>query len=224
MTWQGKEWGDLWKGRVFTLSNFISAFRVFLLPFFFVTISNYAENPSQIVFLGYSILLTALAVFSDFLDGFIARLLHQESTFGRYLDPVCDKLVTVGGLGLVTYFFDFPFWILAIYIIRELVGVWFGMFLYLKRGLQGRPNWWGKLGVGLVSFSVLWYMLVPYFRFREIDSEFLYHPEYSAYLLLIVLALGVMGYASVYWKIVFDPATVPHDLEEKKKKPKYKKL
>ncbi len=42
--------------------------------------------------------LFAIAAFSDLLDGFLARLLHQESAFGRFLDPVADKLMVATAL------------------------------------------------------------------------------------------------------------------------------
>ncbi|MGJ4733330.1 CDP-alcohol phosphatidyltransferase family protein [Leptospira levettii] len=215
---------DLFQDRIFTLSNFLSIFRVLLLPFFFYSTYDYAKDPSNLSAFFASIGYALVAVITDYLDGLFARLLHQETTLGRYLDPVCDKLVTLGGLSVVTLHFDFPSWVLIVYFIREVLGVWLGGFLYLKRGLQGRPNWWGKFGVGIVAVSVIWYMSLPYFHQFGAPYPFLLHPVISAYVLLFVLTAGVIAYVVRYWNIVLHPEAIELDPENKKQAKKYQKI
>ncbi|MCW7462462.1 CDP-alcohol phosphatidyltransferase family protein [Leptospira limi] len=215
---------DLFQDRIFTLSNFLSIFRVLLLPFFFYSTYDYAKDPSNLKAFFSSIGYALVAVFTDYLDGLFARLLHQETNLGRYLDPVCDKLVTLGGLSVVTLHFAFPSWILIVYFIREVLGVWLGGFLYLKRGLQGRPNWWGKFGVGIVAVSVIWYMSLPYFHQFGAPYPFLMHPVISAYVLLFVLTAGVIAYVVRYWNIVLHPEAIELDPENKKQAKKYQKI
>lgn len=215
---------ELFQDKIFTLSNFLSISRVLLLPFFFYSTLRYAKNPHDTSALFISIYLCLSAVLTDYLDGLFARLLKQETNLGRYLDPVCDKLVTLGGLLVVTIHFDFPKWILIVYFIRELLGVWLGGFLYLKRGLQGRPNLWGKFGVGLVAVSVLWYMSIPYFEKAGYPHEILKKPVISAYVLLFVLTMGVIAYIIRYWNIILHPEAIELDLENKKQAKKYTKV
>lgn len=193
-------------------------------PFFFQSTYAYAHDPANLSAFSASIFYALAAVISDYLDGLFARLLHQETTLGRYLDPVCDKLVTLGGLFVVTIHFDFPSWILIVYFIREILGVWLGGYLYLKRGLQGRPNWWGKFGVGIVAVSVIWYMSLPYFLKFGAPYSFLLHPVISAYVLLFVLSAGVVAYILRYWNIVFHPEAIELDPENKKQAKKYQKI
>ncbi|TGL57304.1 CDP-alcohol phosphatidyltransferase family protein [Leptospira ognonensis] len=225
MPLEGKKAKELFEDRIFTLSNFISVSRVFMLPFFFYTTAEYAKNPQNLIYFYSSIALCLAAVLTDYLDGLFARLMHQETTLGRYLDPVCDKFVTLGGLVVVNYHFGFPLWILIVYFIREILGVWLGGFLYLKRGLQGKPNWWGKFGVGLVAVSVLWYMLIPHLVLQglEIASWYL-HAEYSAYVLLAVVLLGMIAYIINYWNIVFHPEKTVIDPENKKQAKRFNRL
>lgn len=217
---QEKKAKELLEERIFTLSNFISLSRVFLVPPFLIYSIEYANSPGLDTFF-YPALICVIAVFTDYLDGKIARLFKQETTLGRYLDPVCDKIVTLCGLGVIMFYFDFPLWILVIYLIRELMGVWFGGYLYFKRGLQGKPNWWGKLGVGIVAWSVIWYMSLPLLKTYPNLPEAFFHPEWSGYILLVVLALGIMGYAQRYWQIVFHPEKQIIDPDDKKQKKKY---
>lgn len=217
---QEKKAKEILQDKIFTLSNFISLSRVFLVPPFITYSIDYARNPSFETFF-YPALICAIAVLTDYLDGKIARLLNQQTVLGRYLDPVCDKIVTLTGLGIIVFYFDFPLWILAIYLVRELMGVWFGGYLYFKRGLQGKPNWWGKLGVGIVALSVLWYMALPLLETIPGLPGFFFHPEWSGYLLLVVLVLGVVGYFQRYWQIVFHPEKQVIDPEDEKQKKKY---
>jgi CDP-diacylglycerol---glycerol-3-phosphate 3-phosphatidyltransferase len=194
---------DIKKERIFTLPNIISAVRVALLPVFIFFSIQYRNNPNSPEYLYGSLAVVAMAITSDFLDGFVARLLKQESVIGRYLDPVCDKIVTIGGLFVVVLYYGFPLPILFLYIIRELLGVWLGTFLFFKRGIQGRPNIWGKLGVTNVAISVTWYVSSPYLLSTFGSNSLLNQPWLSAYALVFILVAGSITYTISYWDIVF---------------------
>lgn len=217
---QKKTAKELLEEKIFTISNFLSFCRVLFVPPFIYYSLEYANDPSVESFF-YPALICVLTILTDYLDGKMARLLKQETILGRYLDPVCDKIATLTGLGVVVTLFNFPIWILALYAIREILGVVFGGYLYFKRGLQGKPNWWGKLGVGIVGFSVLWYMSIPLIKtFPNLPSLFL-QPQWTGYILVVVLILGVIGYANRYWQIVFHPEKQVIDPTDNKQKKKY---
>ena len=103
-------------------------------------------------------ILFALAVATDFLDGFIARTLGQESSLGRFLDPLCDKLliyslalffVRDGKLSIV---FVLPIFVrdLVVDVVRSR-SAWGGRVLPANR--------WGKIKFNLqaiaIAFSVI---------------------------------------------------------------------
>ncbi len=96
---------------------------------------------------------------SDFLDGFIARRYNSESIYGKYLDPVCDKIFTIVGILLISAYYDYPITILYLIVVRECLGVIIGTFLFFKRGFQGEPNIFGKLGVIIVNVNIAFYIL-----------------------------------------------------------------
>ncbi|MDX8393892.1 MAG: CDP-diacylglycerol--glycerol-3-phosphate 3-phosphatidyltransferase [Mariprofundales bacterium] len=79
-----------------TLSNQLTLARIALIPvFILVFYASYSWS-----FIGAS-LLFALAAITDWFDGYLARMRDEETEFGRFLDPVADKLLVVTALVLL---------------------------------------------------------------------------------------------------------------------------
>ena len=79
-----------------TLPTIITLFRIALIPLFVVVFYlpfAWANLASAAIF--------ALASISDWVDGYLARMLKQESVFGAFLDPVADKLMVVVAIILI---------------------------------------------------------------------------------------------------------------------------
>lgn len=195
---------EILKDKVFTISNFLSISRALLLPFFVQYASEFKEDTSNLKYYYVLLFICFLVVLSDYLDGLVARLLNEETILGRYLDPVSDKIVTIGGLSTITAYFQFPLWILILYIIREIIGVWLGLFLYFKRGIQGKPNAWGKWQVALVAVCVIHYLSIPVLIKQFPDLIISTFPEISGYLLIAVVFFGSIRYLSDYWEIAWN--------------------
>ena len=75
------------------LPNLLTLSRILLIPFFVLVY----VIPGEGTYI-YSATLFALAAFTDWLDGYLARLLEQTTPFGAFLDPVADKLIVVSAL------------------------------------------------------------------------------------------------------------------------------
>jgi len=76
--------------------NLLTLLRLLLIPL--LVLAYYWENPMRpVVVFG----IFALAGFTDWLDGFLARKLGQMSPFGAFMDPVADKLIVVVSLILL---------------------------------------------------------------------------------------------------------------------------
>jgi len=79
-----------------TLPTAITLFRIALIPLFVVVFYlpfAWANLAAAAIF--------AIASFSDWVDGYLARMLKQESSFGAFLDPVADKLMVVVAIVLL---------------------------------------------------------------------------------------------------------------------------
>jgi len=74
--------------------NKLTLLRVILIPFFvfFLLSTNIEYNVL------YALIFFALASFTDALDGYLARKYNQVTTFGKLMDPVADKMLTISAL------------------------------------------------------------------------------------------------------------------------------
>lgn len=104
---------DVVTDRVVTVPNVISLVRLLMVPVFAVLIAQGHD--------GWAILVLAVSGASDWLDGVLARRLHQVSRLGQVLDPAADRLfifVTLLGLaarGVV------PWWLVVVLVSREVM-------------------------------------------------------------------------------------------------------
>jgi cardiolipin synthase len=81
------------------LANTLTLARIGLIPFILVTFFINYPTPRLI-----AAFLFGLACVTDFLDGFVARTLNQETRFGQILDPIADKLLVASTLLMLVGF------------------------------------------------------------------------------------------------------------------------
>lgn len=91
-------------------------------------------------------ILYAVIGWSDYLDGFVARLTGQYSRLGALLDPIIDRLLILSGVAVCWRFDLLPRWALALVIAREVLVLVLSRY-GLKRGVELRINWFGRIGV-----------------------------------------------------------------------------
>ncbi len=99
------------------LPNFLTLGRMILAPPIVILLFFPGKLPSAIaagIFL--------IASLTDFFDGFIARRFKLESSFGRFLDPIADKVLVTSSLIMLIALDRVPAWIVMLLITRE-VGV-----------------------------------------------------------------------------------------------------
>jgi len=90
--------------------------------------------------------LFATIGWSDYLDGFVARLTGQYSRLGAILDPLVDRLLVIAGMAVAWHFSLLPRWAIAVIIAREVMMLAISR-VALRRGLELKINWAGRLGV-----------------------------------------------------------------------------
>ena len=124
-----------------TIPNAIGYARLAGIPVFLVVALS-SHN-------GHSVLaavLYAVIGWADYLDGFTARLTGQYSRLGALLDPVIDRLLVVSGMVVAWHFALLPKWAIALAVARELFMLVISRYA-LKRGIELKINWPGRLGV-----------------------------------------------------------------------------
>lgn len=137
--------------QLFNIPNSLCFFRILLIPLFLLVYFNADSKEGYLIAAG----ILVVSGLSDFLDGFIARKFNQVTDFGKFIDPVADKLTqfTV----VITLLFNYPMMIvlLAIIILKDLMLLIVGMYLY-NYGLKiTGASWWGKVATAYFYVIVI---------------------------------------------------------------------
>lgn len=117
--------------------NRLSLLRILLIPFCVI----FLQTPSQACRIA-ALIVFCLAAFTDFLDGWIARKYKIVTTFGKFVDPVADKLLVLSTMIALCGLGEFPAWACIVVLFRELCVDG----LRLVAAEQGRVIAAGKLG------------------------------------------------------------------------------
>ena len=87
---------------IFNVANLLTILRVLFIPliiFIFFLDSDFMRKLAALFFL--------IASITDYLDGFVARKLGQQTNFGEFLDPIADKLLVISMLVILLKFHQF---------------------------------------------------------------------------------------------------------------------
>jgi cardiolipin synthase (CMP-forming) len=139
--------------RPWTVPNAIGFLRLLLIPLFLVVELSSSEGTGA---LGAA--LFAVIAWGDYADGIAARVTGQYSRLGALMDPVTDRLLVVSGVVVCWHFQLLPRWALAVLAGRELLMLLLGE-LALRRGVELRINWPGRLAVAPVMGAFFFAMV-----------------------------------------------------------------
>lgn len=143
-------------GKLFTISNFISFSRIFIvIPVVYRHyINGYSVDAIIILLIGYGII-------SDYLDGFVARKTNTISEIGKMIDPISDK-IAAGLLFIYTVVIGWvPFWFLWLFIARDILILIGSSFIKLRYGKVAMSTISGKISVNVIS---LYWISIFFFR------------------------------------------------------------
>lgn len=133
---------------IFTWSNAISASRTLIaIPIIYL---HYTNNYQ----VGWSIILLVIyGIFSDYLDGIIARKTNQISELGKVLDPIADKLTALLLFSYTVYIGYIPLWFFALEVVRDLLILSGSIYIRVVRGKVAMAVTSGKFAVnGLAAY------------------------------------------------------------------------
>ena len=100
-----------------TLASKITLVRVLLIPAYLVTM--YLSQGQAGLWMYVSLAIFIVASLTDFVDGYIARTYNQVTDFGKFLDPLADKLLVIAAMSMFCEWGVFPAWALMIVLTRE---------------------------------------------------------------------------------------------------------
>ena len=94
-----------------TAANKITLFRILLIPVFLILAYTGRLKITLVVYI--------IACISDFLDGYIARNWNQVSDYGKFLDPLADKMLVLAAMCFFVDNGQMPGWCMAVVLLRE---------------------------------------------------------------------------------------------------------
>jgi CDP-diacylglycerol--glycerol-3-phosphate 3-phosphatidyltransferase len=124
-----------------TIPNAIGFVRLLGIPVFLVLALSSPHGRDTA-----AVIVFAVIGWSDYLDGFAARLTGQYSRFGALLDPVVDRMLVISGMVVAYHFSLLPRWAIIVVVAREVFMLLISRYA-MARGIEIKINWLGRLGV-----------------------------------------------------------------------------
>lgn len=129
------------------LPNKLTIFRILLVPIMIIVAlfnipGEVAGVPTTMIILD---IIFIIASITDKLDGYIARKWNQVTTFGKFLDPIADKVLVITAMIILVELGKMPAWIPSIVVFREFVVSGYRLIAVENGGKVIAASIWGKL-------------------------------------------------------------------------------
>ena len=141
-----------------TLASKITLIRVLLIPAYMATM--YLSGGQAGLWMYLSLAIFAVASLTDYVDGYIARHYNQVTDFGKFLDPLADKLLVIAAMVMFCQWGSFPAWALMIVLAREFAVT--GLRLVaVGKGKVIAAGWSGKIKTASTMVGLCAMMVFP---------------------------------------------------------------
>ena len=129
------------------LANKLTIFRIILVPIMVIIPFFGIEGKIYGIPITYFLidLIFIIASITDKLDGYIARKKNQITTFGKFLDPIADKILVLTAMIMLVEMQKIPAWIPIIVLSREFIVSGYRLKAVEKGGKVIAASNWGKL-------------------------------------------------------------------------------
>ncbi len=153
------------------LPNKLTLFRVILIPFFvFFLLAPYFPGYGNYI----AVAIFIIASLTDFLDGKIARKYNLVTNFGKFMDPLADKLLVCSALICLIALGRIPAWVVIIIIAREFIISGFRL-IASDNGVVIAASYWGKFKTASQMIMVIVLVLnIPGKVFSVIGTVLIY--------------------------------------------------
>lgn len=202
------------------LPNKLTILRVLMIPFFVLFLLTDIAGAASV---WIALAIFCIASFTDFLDGKIARKYNLITNFGKFMDPLADKLLVCSALICFTEMRLLPSWFVIVIIAREFIISGFRL-VASDAGVVIAASWWGKFKTVSQMAMIILLMLIKgiqtaahravYWRgcvlrdFRFEDYSTLDWTGFSmvvtivAWIALILTIVSLVDYLVKNWKVM----------------------
>lgn len=135
------------------LPNKLTVLRVILIPFFLVALMVDAIPYGKWIAVG----IFVIASLTDMLDGKIARKYNLITNFGKFMDPLADKLLVCSAMIALIELDRIPAWVVIIIIAREFIISGFRL-VASDNGIVIAAGWWGKVKTVVQMVMIIFVM------------------------------------------------------------------
>ena len=122
------------------LANKLTMLRVFMIPAFLLVLFLGPEPMNRYI----AVIIFIVASLTDMLDGKIARKYNLVSNFGKFMDPLADKLLVMAALVSMVALKDLAAWVVIVILAREFTITGFRT-LAMEANIVMAASWWGKV-------------------------------------------------------------------------------
>lgn len=166
------------------LPNRLTILRTLMIPvFLFFLLTDYAGNCSKWI----AVIVFILASLTDFLDGHIARKYNLVTNFGKFMDPLADKLLVSSAMIALVGMHRLSSIVAIIIIAREFIISGFRL-IAAENGIVIAANYWGKFKT--VSQMIMIILLILHFDL----SVFVILEQIFIWLSLALTVISLMTY------------------------------
>ena len=139
--------------QIFTIPNFMSLFRLILVPFI---IWIYWKDEYDV-----AAALVLVSALTDILDGLIARKFNMVSDLGKVLDPLSDKVTQAALLVCLASRYSFVWFVFVLLAVKELTTFTLGTIAVKRRDKVHSAKWYGKLCTVVMETCMFLLILFP---------------------------------------------------------------
>ena len=169
--------------------NKLTVMRMILVPVFMVTLLCWNRYVALAIFI--------IASLTDMLDGYLARKNNQITNFGKFMDPLADKLLLTAALLVFVDVGQMPCWVAMVVIARDLAVSGLRM-VAASQGVIMAAGWSGKIKTA-VSIVCICAMMTPV---AEIAVGKITVNEICCAIILILNVVSFIDYFSVNGKVL----------------------
>jgi CDP-diacylglycerol---glycerol-3-phosphate 3-phosphatidyltransferase len=180
------------------IANVLTTLRIVMVPFFIWCMV--ADAGDHGLFRWLAVVVFAAAIYTDKLDGDLARSRGLITNFGKIADPIADKLLIGSALVLLSALGELPWWVTVLILAREL-GITLLRFVVIKYGVMPASRG-GKLKTVLQTAAIFLY-LMPLGNWLGGAAGAAYAAAAFAVMMVAVLVTVVTGvdYVAKAWRL-----------------------